>query len=105
VRNYLERLRQRGELLITDRPVAARHELAAVTEKVQRTLNRPILFTNVSGTRLPVVTNVYGSRERLAEILGIGPREFCRKWSELDVRQRPRAALPPRAAPPPDAVP
>ena len=83
MRHYLERLRQRGELLVTDRPVAARHEVAAVTERVQRTSNRPILFTNVSGTRLPVLTNTYGSRERLAEILGIGPRDFCRKWTEL----------------------
>ena len=66
MRHYLERLRQRGELLVTDRPVSARHELAAITEKVQRTSNRPILFTNVSGTELPVLTNTYGSRERLA---------------------------------------
>ena len=83
MRHYLERLRQRGELLVTDRPVSARHELAAITEKVQRTSNRPILFTNVSGTELPVLTNTYGSRERLAGILGIGPRDFCRKWNEL----------------------
>ena len=83
MRHHLERLRQRGELLVTDRPVSARHELAAITEKVQRTSNRPILFTNVSGTELPVLTNTYGSRERLAEILGIGPRDFCRKWNEL----------------------
>ena len=83
MRHYLERLRRRGEVLVTERPVAARHELAAVTEKVQRTSNRPILFTDVSGTELPVLTNIYGSRERLAEILGIGPRDFCRKWNEL----------------------
>jgi UbiD family decarboxylase len=83
MRQYMQRLRDRGELLVTDRPVRARHELAAVTEKVQRTVNKAILFTNVSGTRLPVLTNTYGSRERLAQILGIGPREFCRKWNEL----------------------
>jgi UbiD family decarboxylase len=76
MRQYMQRLRDRGELLVTDRPVRARHELAAVTEKVQRTVNKAILFTNVSGTRLPVLTNTYGSRERLAQILGIGPREF-----------------------------
>ena len=79
----MKRLRERDELLVTAREVDAKHELAAVTEKVQRTVNRPILFTNVSGSALPVLTNIYGSRERLAEILGIGPRDFCRKWNEL----------------------
>lgn len=83
MREYMERLRGRGELLVSDRPVEARHELAAVTEKVQKTSNRPILFTNVSGSALPVLTNIYGSRERLAEILAIEPAQFCRKWSEL----------------------
>lgn len=83
MRDYMERLRARGELLVTDRPVEAKHELAAVTEQVQRTVNRPILFNNVSSTKLPVLTNMYASRERLAEILGIGPDEFCRKWNQL----------------------
>ena len=41
MRHYLERLRQRGELLVTDRPVSARHELAAITEKVQAHLQPP----------------------------------------------------------------
>ena len=30
-----------------------------------------------------MLTNTYGSRERLADILGIGPRDFCHKWNEL----------------------
>ncbi len=83
MRNYMERLRESGELLVTDRHVEAKHELAAVTQKVQETSNRPILFTNVSGSKLPVLTNIYGSRERLADILGIEAADFCRKWTEL----------------------
>ena len=83
MRDYMERLRANGELLVTDRPVAAKHELAAVTERVQRTVNRPILFNRVSDSELPVLTNLYGSRKRLADILGIAPDEFCRKWNEL----------------------
>ena len=29
------------------------------------------------------MTNIYGSRKRLAELLGIEPDEFCHKWTEL----------------------
>jgi len=83
MREYMERLRARGELLEVKRPVHARHELAAVTQAAQRKLGKPILFHTVSGTALPVLSNIYGSRERLAEILGIAPGEFCRRWNEL----------------------
>ena len=83
MRDYMERLRSQGELLVVDREVDAKHELAAVTEKVQRTVNKPLLFNNVSGTRLPVLTNIYGSRKALADIIGIAPDEFCKQWSSL----------------------
>jgi UbiD family decarboxylase len=83
MREYMEQLRARGQLLEVRREVQARHELAAVTQAAQRRYDRPILFHRVSGTRLPVLTNVYGSRERLAEILGIAPADFCRQWNQL----------------------
>ncbi|MGQ0663141.1 MAG: UbiD family decarboxylase [Pseudomonadota bacterium] len=83
MRQYMERLRERGDLLIVDREVDAKHELAAVTDRVQRTVNNPVLFNRVTGTTMPVLTNLYGSRERLAEILGIAPMEFCRQWNKL----------------------
>src|SRR5262249_1861344 len=48
-----------------------------------RRWNKPILFHRVAGTTLPVLTNLYGSRERLADILGIAPGDFCRQWTNL----------------------
>ena len=83
MRKYMEKLKARGELLEVTREVDPKHELAAVTSAAHRKWGKPILFHKVKGTALPVLTNIYGSRERLAEILGIGPLEFCRKWSTL----------------------
>jgi len=83
MRDYMRTLRARGDLLEVRKPVQARHELAAVTQAAQRKLGKPILFHEVSGTKLPVLTNIYGSRERLAEILGIAADDFCRRWNEL----------------------
>ena len=98
MRAYMERLKARGELLEVEREVDPKHELAAVTAAAHRRWGKPILFHKVKGTALPVLTNIYGSRERLAEILGIGPLEFCRKWSTLaqiankrDIALRPSA--------------
>lgn len=60
MRRYMERLRRDGELLVIERQVEARHELA-------------------------VLTNIHGSRERLAGILGIAPDGFCRHWGRLAI--------------------
>jgi len=83
MRQYMEQLRARGQLLEVQREVQARHELAAVTQAAQRRYGQAILFHHVSRTKLPVLTNIYGSRERLAEILGIAPGDFCRQWNQL----------------------
>ena len=83
MREYMNRLRARGDLLEVHREVSPKHELAAVTQEAQRRYGKPVLFHKVAGTSLPVLTNIYGARERLAEILGIGPNDFCRQWSSL----------------------
>jgi UbiD family decarboxylase len=83
MRAYLEKLKAKGDLLEVHRPVHPKHELAAVTEAAMRRWGKPILFHNVVGSALPVLTNVYGSRERLAGILGIGADDFCKQWNDL----------------------
>jgi UbiD family decarboxylase len=83
MRAFMMKLKAKGELLEVRRPVDPKHELAAVTDAAHRRWGKPILFHNVIGSRLPVLANIYGSRARLAEILGIGPDEFCKQWSNL----------------------
>ena len=83
MRNYMNTLKARGELLEVHRPVDPKHELAAVTDAAHKRWGKPILFHNVIGTKIPVLTNLYGSRQRLAEIIGIEPDSFCRQWNKL----------------------
>ena len=83
MRDYMEKLRQRGELTVIDTPVDAKFELAAVTQRLQQESDRVIVFRNVTGTSMPVVTNIYGSRKRLCEMIGAADGNFCRRWTEL----------------------
>lgn len=83
MRDYVEKLRARGELTVIDLPVEPRFELAAVTQRLQQAGENAILFRNVKGSALPVLTNVYGSRRRLCEIIGAEDGNFCRRWTEL----------------------
>src|SRR5262245_27198237 len=83
MREYMERLRKKGELLEIEREVQAKHQLAAITDQVQKKYDKPLLFHHVSGTQFPVLTSLYSNRKRLADILGIKPTDFCRKWNDL----------------------
>ncbi|XBS67930.1 UbiD family decarboxylase [Acerihabitans sp. KWT182] len=83
MRNYIRKLKERGDLLVVDKEIDPFHELAAVTYQAQKQWGKPILFNHVKGTKFPVITNVYGSRERLAEVIGIDADDFCRQWSNL----------------------
>lgn len=65
------------------RVVDPKHELAAVTAAAHRRWGKPILFHKVKGSKLPVLTNIYGSRERLAGIIGIDAGDFCKQWNNL----------------------
>lgn len=83
MREYIDSLRDNGELLTVDRQVNPKHELAAVTKAVQKQRGAPLLFTNVMGTRLPVVTNLYSNRGGLCRLIGADDDGFCRQWTKL----------------------
>lgn len=83
MRAYLEQLRQQGDLRNVRRPVDARFELAAVTLAAQTAGEDALLFPQVSGTDLPVATNLYGSHGRLCRLIGAADNNFCARWHEL----------------------
>jgi 4-hydroxybenzoate decarboxylase len=83
MRDYIENLRQRGELRVVEREVDPDGELAAVVWRSQQESDAPVLFRRVRGTAFPVISNVYGSHRRLCEIIGTTPGGFCRRWQEL----------------------
>jgi 4-hydroxybenzoate decarboxylase len=86
MRRYLEDLLSQGRVRIIDREVSGLHELAAVTQRSQRESDAPLLFRHVTGSRYPVMTNIFGSRPRLIDMLG-GGASFCRNW--VDIMARP----------------
>ena len=93
MRTYLERLLAEGRVRVVEREVAGRFELSAVTQASQRESDAALLFKKVAGSRLPVMTNMFGSRARLMDMIGAGDGSFCRRWAELMRRpaQAPRS--------------
>ena len=83
MQNFLRDLESRGELARVSRQVDPRHQLAAVTRAVQRAGEQAVLFQDVAGSSMPVVSNLYGSHARLCRMIGAGDRTFCERWIEL----------------------
>lgn len=90
MRDYLAHLQNNGQLVRVQREVDPSFELAAVTKAFQQRGDSAVLFERVQGTQLPVVTNLYSSRQRLKEIAGAGDDTFCRRWTELVKRTESR---------------
>ena len=91
MRDYLDQMAAQGRLRIVEREVSGQHEIAAVIAASQRESDAPVLFRHVTGSVHPVVSNVFGSRPRLGEMLG-GGASFCRRWTEL-MRMPPQAPV------------
>ena len=64
LREFLDTLRQRGELAVCRREVDRNIEIAKVTEKSSKVGGPAILFENVKGCQTPVVTGLFGTMER-----------------------------------------
>ncbi|MPV86671.1 4-hydroxy-3-polyprenylbenzoate decarboxylase [Ostreibacterium oceani] len=83
LRAFIEQLKSRGELVEIDTPISSYLE---ITEISQRTLNKQgpaLLFTQVDGQSTPVLTNLFGTPERIAMALGLGDVSELRQLGQL----------------------
>ncbi len=73
LREFLAVLEERGELHRVDCEVDPDREIAEITHRVCRNPHggKGILFNAVRGSSFPLVTNIFGSPERMALALGI----------------------------------
>lgn len=63
-RQLVKDLHAHGRLLVIDDPVDPKLELAEIHRRVYRNGGPALLFTQVSGTRFPVASNLFGTLER-----------------------------------------
>lgn len=70
LRDFMAQLENRGLLKHIDYPVSPHLEMTAVSDKVLRAEGPALLFTSPPGYSMPVLTNLFGTVERVA--LGMG---------------------------------
>jgi len=77
--SFLEALRRRGDLATIRERVSPILEITEIADRAVKSGGPALLFENVEGSEFPVAINVFASRPRMIEALGIGSWE---EWEE-----------------------
>ena len=89
LRAELARLRQTGELMECGVPVDPKYELGAVLTYYKN--ERPMLFTNVRGSSMPIAGALYGNRRIILDMLGVSSEErFGKIMAAIAAPQSPK---------------
>ncbi len=78
-RDFIEQLEKEGKLIIIEKEVDPKYEIAALLKKAE---GNAVKFTNVKGHEIAVVGGVGSSRELIAKALGIEQKEFLFKMAD-----------------------
>ena len=79
LRSSLEKLRQMEDLMVCEVPVDPKFELGAVLKYFKN--EKPILFTKVKGSKMPVVGGLFGDRKIYYNMLNIQHEERIFKFA------------------------
>ncbi len=64
-------LEERGDLLRVTQPISHEYEITSFLDRLVKSDGPAVLFENVIGYDMPVLGNLYGTRDRCAHLLGV----------------------------------
>ncbi len=88
LRSYLEKLEKYApdEIKLVNRTVNSKFELSAVLAKLESQNRYPgVMFSHVNGFSMPVVSNLFSSRKRLALALGCEEKELNKVYRDREI--------------------
>lgn len=78
LRSYIDLLKSTGELLVIEEEVDPFLEIAEIHRRVISRGGPALFFSKVKGSAFPVVTNLFGTADRLDLAFGAKPQQFVR---------------------------
>ncbi|MDH4227080.1 MAG: UbiD family decarboxylase [Deltaproteobacteria bacterium] len=90
LREFLKELESRGLLKRIKTEVSTELEIAEITDRLVKSGGAAVIFENVKGFSMPVISNLYGTRERVAAGLGVTEAEFGEIGEFIAYLQRPK---------------
>jgi len=79
LRTFIESLRREDEIVEISAEVDSYLEIAEIHRRVIAEQGKALLFTNVKGSDFPVVTNLFGTRNRIDLAFGSKPLDFVKR--------------------------
>jgi len=76
LRDFIESLKQNGELLTLSNPLSPKFEISTVISELGKKEAPALLFEKVKGYSFPVVGNLLGTKKRLSMALGVNQENF-----------------------------
>lgn len=83
LRQFIEALEQKGLLKRIRHEVSTQLELTEISDRVLRAGGPALLFENVKGHHMPVLTNLFGTAERIAMGMGRSSPDELREIGQL----------------------
>lgn len=92
LRTFLDLLTKEKEIVTIEAEVDPYLEVAEIHRRVIEKAGPALLFTNVKGSRYPVVTNLFGTARRIDLAFGPKPENLVRELVHVAESLLPRAA-------------
>jgi len=89
LRTFIAALEARGELVRVREEVDPDQEITVIMHRVLPRRGPALLFENVKGSSTPIVTNLFGTPERIELMLGSAPAEIGKRLQSLHDRLMP----------------
>ena len=90
LRQFLKALEEKGLLKRVTAEVDPELEISAIMDRLIKEGGPAVVFEKVKGHSTPIVANLYGTRERVAEGLGVTEEEFREIGEFIALLQRPK---------------
>ncbi len=90
LRAFIDLLETKGLLKRVTAEVSTDLEIAEIMERLIHSGGPAVLFENVKGSSMPVLANLFGTRERCALGLGVAEEEFIKIGELIAFLQRPK---------------
>jgi 4-hydroxy-3-polyprenylbenzoate decarboxylase len=71
LQEFVDFLRNKGELVDVHEPVSAKFEITEISDRVMKSEGPALLFHNVQDSDYPLLINIFGSKRRMAWALGV----------------------------------
>ena len=83
LRSFLDLLRRENDLVTVEAEVDPYLELAEIHRRVIERGGPALLFTRVKGSKFPVVTNLFGTNQRIELAFGRKPEQFIKQLVDV----------------------